>query len=406
MKIKLDKDILLCLLFSAFLLLFLFIATSRAGPYFGEFGTSTETDDTCYLCFSTFDTLGNSANAVGDSVYYIRLIYNGTLLDSTYGGTKVRNYTYCLKIKAYDGTNLGQYTVDFFWRPCIGRWYNDIGTYIVKPETTEVNRSGYSLATSQTFSTSGSVGRADSVVAVNRLWDNKDTTNYVLASSQTFSTSGAVGSVTAGVTVTTNNDKTGYSLLLSEKQMIADTSALRTWNYGTRAITDKAGFSLLLSEKQMIADTSALRTWNYGTRTITDKAGFSLSNTAYGILGDTVWKKDTTDYRLATGKMGEYLVHKTGAGASASDIWTWQGTITLKDTLRLQGSASGLTAAGIWSYSTRTLTSDFAQLRVSYRTGVYGVEDSVQTYVLGVLKSTEKNYWYGFRLDSARVVTY
>jgi hypothetical protein len=39
-----------------------------------------------------------------------------------------------------------------------------------------------------------------------------DKTGYSLATSQTFSTTGSVGSVTGGVTVTTNNDKTGYSL--------------------------------------------------------------------------------------------------------------------------------------------------------------------------------------------------
>jgi hypothetical protein len=39
-----------------------------------------------------------------------------------------------------------------------------------------------------------------------------DKTGYSLATSQTFSTTGSVGSVTSGVTVTTNNDKTGYSL--------------------------------------------------------------------------------------------------------------------------------------------------------------------------------------------------
>lgn len=40
-----------------------------------------------------------------------------------------------------------------------------------------------------------------------------DKTGYSLATSQTFNTTGSVGSVTSGVTVTTNNDKTGYSLV-------------------------------------------------------------------------------------------------------------------------------------------------------------------------------------------------
>jgi hypothetical protein len=45
--------------------------------------------------------------------------------------------------------------------------------------------------------------------------------------------SGAVGSVTAGVTVTTNNDKTGYALTSGERTSIADTLLDRDMSVGT-----------------------------------------------------------------------------------------------------------------------------------------------------------------------------
>ena len=118
------KSILILALF------FVFWQTTQAGRYFGAFGTSTEVDDTCRICFPTFDTLGHSADALGDSVYFLRFT-RSTLVDSTWTGTKLRNYFYCITKKAYDGTNLGEYAVVFYWRPCAGKWYNDDGYYTV-----------------------------------------------------------------------------------------------------------------------------------------------------------------------------------------------------------------------------------------------------------------------------------
>jgi len=107
-----------------------------AGENFGTFGTATEVDDTCRLCFDTFDTLGHSANPLGDSIYVLRFV-RGTLVDST-AASKLREYAWCVTKKAYDGSNLGQYTVFCYWRPCENKWYNDIGYYTVKPETSAV----------------------------------------------------------------------------------------------------------------------------------------------------------------------------------------------------------------------------------------------------------------------------
>lgn len=165
---------------------------SQAGSYFGAFGTGSDPDDTCRLCFSTFDTLGHSANPLGDSIYVLRFMRDA-LLDST-SAQKSRDYYWCITKKAYDGTNLGQYTVVCYWRPCQGKWYNDDGYYMVEPETTHTPRTEYELASGQ-------------IVKVNGGY--------------------------AGECTTVVNDVG-----------ITQAGADKAWNTTTRSLTDKAGFSL------------------------------------------------------------------------------------------------------------------------------------------------------------------
>jgi len=80
-------------------------------------------------------------------------------------------------------------------------------------------------ATASTYNTAGSMGEA-----------GQKLTGYSLASSQTFSTTGAVGSVTGAVTVGTNNDKTGYALSSAGNTASADA----VWN-ATRSTHTTAG---------------------------------------------------------------------------------------------------------------------------------------------------------------------
>lgn len=119
------------LVWTLFLVLF-FAVSVQAGNYFGVFGTSTEPDDTCRLYFSTFDTLGHNAEPIGDSCYVLRFV-RGTLVDST-DGSKLRNYFWGAKKKAYDGSDVGEYTVVFYWRPVKNVWYNVEGYYTVEAE--------------------------------------------------------------------------------------------------------------------------------------------------------------------------------------------------------------------------------------------------------------------------------
>ena len=80
-------------------------------------------------------------------------------------------------------------------------------------------------ATASAYNTAGSMGEA-----------GQKLTGYSLASSQTFSTTGAVGSVTGAVTVGTNNDKTGYALSTAANTTAADA----VWN-STRSGHTTAG---------------------------------------------------------------------------------------------------------------------------------------------------------------------
>ena len=80
------------------------------------------------------------------------------------------------------------------------------------------DKAGYSLAASQTFSTTGSVGSLAAPVTVGT---NNDKAGYSLGLAQTFSTSGSVGGVAGPVTVGTNNDKLGYVLAPSGLDPIA-----------------------------------------------------------------------------------------------------------------------------------------------------------------------------------------
>ena len=80
-------------------------------------------------------------------------------------------------------------------------------------------------ATASSYNTAGSMGEA-----------GQKLTGYSLASSQTFSTTGSVGSVTGSVTVGTNNDKTGYTLSTAGNTASADA----VWN-ATRSTHTTAG---------------------------------------------------------------------------------------------------------------------------------------------------------------------
>jgi hypothetical protein len=145
---------------------------------------------------------------------------------------------------------------------------------------------------------------------------NNDKSGYSLSSSQSFNLtgnitgnlSGSVGSVSAGVTVTTNNDKTGYAL-------------------------SGAGVSAVQS------GLSTLTQAQVGTEVDSSLADVGLTSTVTGRIDVAV------SSRLAS---ASYVVPPTEA-AIAGTVWGY-ATRTLT-------SGAGATAGDVWNYPTRSLTS-------------------------------------------------
>ncbi len=249
-----------------FILVLIFAGASTAGRYFGTFGTGTEVDDTCRICFPTFDTLGHSADATGDSVYFLRFV-RGTLIDSTYSGMKTRDYLYCTTKKAYDGSNLGQYTVFFYWRPVKGKWYNDDGYYIVQPETVSYCRGDTIQRDASTYDyTSDNVtvgvnndkeGYSLSNSAIDAIWD-EDTTGH--------NTSGSYGEVleTRGTSDLTATDNIGINW-----NDIENEDASHYFNKTSFLAVD----SIRTEGENLNPDSVANHVWIWPDRTLTSESG-------------------------------------------------------------------------------------------------------------------------------------
>lgn len=111
------------------------------------------------------------------------------------------------------------------------------------------------------------------------------------------SVSGAVGSVTAGVTVTTNNDKTGYGLSAAAVQAI--------WDALTSALTTVGSIGKRLVDNIDAAISTRLAT-----------AGYTTPPTVLAIA-DQVWD-ETLAGHLAAGSTGDAL----NAAGAAGDPWS------------------------------------------------------------------------------------
>jgi len=193
------------------------------------------------------------------------------------------------------------------------------GNYLITVSATGINAE-YSLPLTLTTATFWAVERAnvthisgDSAAADN-LESAADGTGYNLGGGSIVSASvtgavgsvtGAVGSVVSGVTVTTNNDKTGYSL----------TQSFPT-NFASLAITGGGAVT---------------------AGTVSDKTGYSLTTSfpSAAEIADQVW--DDTDVHSTAGSAGAKLIAiqaKTDTlptdPADASDIAASFSTVNTK----------------------------------------------------------------------------
>jgi hypothetical protein len=104
----------------------------------------------------------------------------------------------------------------------------------------------------------------------------KDYLDAAISTRSTYA-GGAVASVTAAVTVGTNNDKTGYSL--STAPPTKEDISTKVWSETTRSLTDKAGFALSQSFPANFASMIISALGKVTTGTNDDKSGYSLSTT-------------------------------------------------------------------------------------------------------------------------------
>lgn len=234
--------------------------------------------------------------------------------------------------------------------------------------TTSLALTGTTISTSQV---------AASVTAGVTVTTNNDKTGYSLASGGlsavtawtvaitgniTGNLSGSVGSVTAGVTVTTNNDKTGYSLAAAGLASVTAWTVAITGNI-TGNLSGSVGSVTGLNASLLDVAVSTLSTYagadTAGTTTLLSR----LTSQRAGWL-DNLQFLDMSIIDARDAILGDI----PSAGAVATAVWA-NGTRTLSAfafsvTVGTNNDKTGYslasgppTAADIWTYGTRTLTS-------------------------------------------------
>jgi hypothetical protein len=177
-----------------------------------------------------------------------------------------------------------------------------------------------------------------------------DVWNY---SSRTI-TGGSVTSVVDGVTVTTNNDKTGYEL--------SGTQSFNLTGNITGSLSGSVGSvtaDVNVSTASMTGIASTV--WNYVTRTLTSAAGVTA--------GD-IWEYDISAITTAgtAGSQVNLAALPSGAGISAFDVWDYtllSSGVSADSTLgNADDQATGANTntnsptleANVWGYANRTIT--------------------------------------------------
>jgi hypothetical protein len=176
-----------------------------------------------------------------------------------------------------------------------------------------------------------------------------------------------VTTVVDGVTVTTNNDKTGYALSSTQtfdltgnitgnlsgsvgsvtSDVPVDEAAISAdvWSYVTRTLTSGSGIS-------------AYDVWNFDPTAMTvPQAGAILTDiqtdtnqiqTDISNVPNNVWSSDVSGYSTPGEAGFELSQASTGSGLTAGDVWSYVS--------RTLTSGGGVTAGDVWSYATRTTT--------------------------------------------------
>jgi hypothetical protein len=212
---------------------------------------------------------------------------------------------------------------------------------------------------------------------------NNDKTGYSLSGTQSFNLtgnitgnlSGSVGSVTSPVTF----DSSQYAAIASSVWNAptrtltsggSGISAADVWTYATRTITGGIADTVTtLTDRAGFAITGGTIT------TVSDKTGYSLSATqTFDLTGNINGNVSgsvgsvTAPVSVATSSMtgiagtvwsyGTRTLTSGGSGISAYDVWNFvlSDTNTAEVDLVAAAAGAGLTAGDVWSYATRTIT--------------------------------------------------
>lgn len=201
---------------------------------------------------------------------------------------------------------------------------------------------------------------------------------------------GSVGSVTTGVTVTTNNDKTGYSLtaVTGLGNQTADITGNLSGSVGSiSGITFPTNFGVLgitgagsLSYVEMLGniDTDV-------EDKVQQKAEAAL--VAYN-LDHLIHSAVNTDF-ATTVHLNSVIGHLADNGTSASFDRT-------TDSLEAQANVSVLTAADVWAYSTREITGGYVNVN-----NTTDIADSIWGYGVGLQPAGTYGYVFDTFLDAA-----
>jgi len=147
---------------------------------------------------------------------------------------------------------------------------------------------------------------------------------------------GAVGSVTAGVTVTTNNDKTGYTLTSADQDAIVD----KVWDELRSAHVTAGTFGQGVASVQgNVTGSVASVTAGVTVTTNNDKTGYALSSASRDAIVDDVWDELQSGHTTA-GTFGKYLDVEVSTG-SGTGITSQQ----VRDAMKL-APTGGAPAAG------------------------------------------------------------
>jgi len=208
--------------------------------------------------------------------------------------------------------------------------------------------------------------------------------------------SGSVGSVSSGVTVDTNNDKTGYSLTAGTGLGNQTANITGSLSGSVGSVSGNVGGNVVGSVGSVTSGVTVT--------TNNDKSGYSLATAppTAAAIADAVWDEPRTGH-TTSGTFGFYLDAAIsgisgggGGGSSAADIWAY-ATRTLTSTLTIttddiDAIVAGITAAGPGLYN--VIRNDDLTLRIGdeFEQAITGLGDLTgYSDIVFTLKSAESD---------------